>query len=173
MPSRFGSSGDGKTLPNSRKREKIHASVNSVAVSCECGRTAFPGAEYDLSTQKRVGKQLRFPTLFLCSAGVVASRRTRLCLRFFRACEDKLSSLGPAPVPAGALPPSPRGLCPSTPPRADRALGWAECASRFPSTPNHQKRSPPRDSFFLMPLSCTHRRQNPPQWVSRCLLLPR
>ena len=77
-----------------------------LAVSCECRRTPFPGAEYDLSTQKRVGKQLRFPTLFLCSAGVVAD-----------APSGTLSHalLGPAPDPA----------------KGYRALGWAECASRL------------------------------------------
>ena len=55
----FSSSGNGKTLP-------------LVAGSCECRRTPFPGAEYDLSTKKRAGKRLCFPTLLLCSAGVVA-----------------------------------------------------------------------------------------------------
>ncbi|SDB34483.1 hypothetical protein SAMN02910317_01695 [Ruminococcaceae bacterium FB2012] len=89
----FSSSGNGKTLP-------------LVAVSCECRRTPFPGAEYDLSTKKRAGKRLCFPTLLLCSAGVVAD-----------APSGTLSHalLGPAPDPA----------------KGYRALGWAECASRL------------------------------------------
>ena len=41
----------------------------------------FSGAAFGLSTKKRVGKLLCFPTLFLCSAGVVASRRVGLCPR--------------------------------------------------------------------------------------------
>ena len=93
------SSGDGKTLV-------------TLAVSCECGRTPFPGAEYGLSTQKRVEKLLRFPTLFFCSAGVVAC------------------------APSGALPHTLLGPAPD-PSKGYRArfilslrkikLGWAEC----------------------------------------------
>ena len=48
----------------------------------------FPGAGYDLSTQKRVEKRLLCPTFYECSAGVVAY------------------------APNEALPRAPQGLCP-------------------------------------------------------------
>ena len=95
---------DGKTLPNSRLREIFHASVNLVAVSCECRRTTFSGAAFDLSTPKR-GED-GFCALLISSAAPESelTLRTRLCLE----------------LRLGLCPKNPLGRCPR--PRKGSAL---------------------------------------------------
>ena len=61
------------------------------------GGHLFP-ALHLICPHKKSGRQLLSPCCYLCAApGSSLTRRTRLCLRFFRACEDKLSSLGLRP----------------------------------------------------------------------------
>ena len=91
------------------------------ALSCECGRTAFPGAAFGLSPLLCLGSLPLRPTGYLCRAG----------LSRYREPSGTLSHTlqGALPLdPAGALPPSPQ----ASGARLDRALYLAPRS--FPRT---------------------------------------